>query len=440
MPSILSRLFNRKSSELLELKKINKAIPNEPPWAKEIPPLNLVANAQSGRPIYKDWSTSNAIQYGYRASTIVYSCITKLMRSASAVPWYMQQRTSDNTWEPAPDHPFNLVIKKPNPLPNYSWQNIMELITAWLYLGGNAPVFKTMVGGSEPGSIFKAHTTELWPLRPDWVTPVIDNKKGLTGYEYKPSGMLQGIISPLELMHVMFIDPANPFWGMGPLQAASKVVDTDLEAVNFNKISMQNRGVPDSAWIYKGHLSQEQLEVNRKSIRESFLGSDNARTPLVVSGAEWDWKQMGLTPIELDFLKSRKWNAEEICIVFGTSPPVIGLTSDVKYSNMQTARAMFWLDTMIPYLNNLRDAFIHSFDNEWGEDFRINYDVSSVQALQIIFADKIKVAKDIASLGVPFNDINQRLELGFQDIPGGDVGWIASNLIPADSLGGLDDE
>ena len=34
-------------------------------------------------------------------------------------------------------------------------------------------------------------------------------------------------------------------------------------------------------------------------------------------------------------------------------------------------------------------------------------------------------------MGVPFNQINQQLELGFDNIPGGDIGYLPMNLLPA---------
>ena len=33
--------------------------------------------------------------------------------------------------------------------------------------------------------------------------------------------------------------------------------------------------------------------------------------------------------------------------------------------------------------------------------------------------------------GLPFNQINQQLELGFDDIPGGDIGWLPMSMLPA---------
>jgi SPP1 gp7 family putative phage head morphogenesis protein len=43
-------------------------------------------------------------------------------------------------------------------------------------------------------------------------------------------------------------------------------------------------------------------------------------------------------------------------------------------------------------------------------------------------------AQTLFGMGVPFNQINQRLELGFDPIEGGDTGYLAANLMPANIL------
>ena len=35
-------------------------------------------------------------------------------------------------------------------------------------------------------------------------------------------------------------------------------------------------------------------------------------------------------------------------------------------------------------------------------------------------------------MGVPFNEINRTLELGFDDIEGGDVGYLPGGILPTD--------
>jgi len=395
----------------------------EPEFLKgELPQINLVPSNINKRPYWSTWSTENAVTNGYAASVFVYACVTKLMKAAASVPWVVKQKVGDS-YEPAPDHPIAKIFRSPN---NFStFQNQIETITSHLFLGGNAVVLKVRVAGKP---------AELWVIRPDYIAPVYDSTNYLTGYIYKIDGQKQ-FIPYQDIIHFLFVDPATPWWGISPMKAAMKVVDTDIESVKFNKVSLQNRGVPDGIISFNKPLAQDQYDNARENIRESYLGSDNAHTPLVLSG-EAKWQKTSQTHVELDFTGSQTWTAERICTVFGVPPAIIGINMTTALANISTARLMFWLDSVVPYLDDLKDSLNHGLASEWGTDGEvlIDYDLSQVQALFKLFMDKVDTGKGLFAMGVPFNEINQRLGLGFDEIPGGDQGWISSTTQPADTI------
>ncbi len=45
-----------------------------------------------GQPQFSEWSVERAISDGYKASTWEYACVTKIMDSASSVPWKVQEQ------------------------------------------------------------------------------------------------------------------------------------------------------------------------------------------------------------------------------------------------------------------------------------------------------------------------------------------------------------
>jgi hypothetical protein len=133
----------------------------------------------------------------------------------------------------------------------------------------------------------------------------------------------------------------------------------------------------------------------------------------------------------MDFIESRKMTREEICAIFQVPPPMVGIYDHATLANIETARKIFWLDTVIPFLEDLQSAFNLALTPEFGDDLMLEFDVSNVEAIQENYRDKIETAKSLWAMGVPFNQINQQLELGFDDIPGGDVGYLPMNMLPA---------
>lgn len=370
----------------------------------------LIASSQSGRAIWNDWSTENAIKHGLKASVWVYASCRKLAAAVSSVPWHVERRIDEETWEREPGHPIELLLKDANPY--MSGQDLMERLTYHLNLGGNGIWHMVMARGVP---------VELWPLPPDRTKPVPHPTEWISRYEYTDGDGRRRNIDPKEILHFQFVDPSNPYWGLSPLKAAARIVDTDVEAVRWNKVSLQNRAITDGVFSFEQPLTPEQWAEARRQVREQHQGADNARTPWVLGGGA-KWEPMSLTPVEMDFLESRKFSVAEIAAVFGV--PVVLLSAErTTYNNMRTARRMLWEDTVVPILTDIKEALNLALVPFWDpsrRDLRIVYDLSNVTALQESLAEKVAAARTLWAMGYPVNVINQRLEMGLPDIPGGD--------------------
>lgn len=246
---------------------------------KSVTSSQLLPNNQNNKAIFVDYETGDAITDGYKVSSYVYICVNKLMKSAASVPWQVFKKTK-NEMQRIEDHPLEQLMRRPNPY--ITGQDMMERVTSHLYLGGNALLSKIKVSNT---------TVELWPLFPDNIKPVPNKTDFIKHYEVKINGKVVSTILPEDLIHIMFIDPSTTYWGIGPFQAASKTIDTDVEAVNWNKVSLQNRCIADGVFSFDEYMTDDQWEEAREKIREQHQGSDNARTPWVL-GAGAKWQQM----------------------------------------------------------------------------------------------------------------------------------------------------
>jgi HK97 family phage portal protein len=392
----LQQRFSKKSYTFADL---------QPPWKNKTP-------------IWNDWSTETAIREGYKSSTYVYSCINAISKASASVPWKTYKKSRDGVWEEVEGHPLTELIERPNPFS--SRKDLMERMTLNLYLGGNAYFTKVRGGGV---------VAELWNLPTDAIKIMPSPTNFIDAYIYEQQGVKQRI-ETADMIHNMFIDPANPYKGMSPLQAGAKTIDTDIEAVNWNKVALQNRAITDGVFTFDQPITKDQWEEARAMVREQHQGSENARTPWIL-GAGASWQQMSLSPQEMDFIESRRFTRSEICSIFQVPPPIVGIYDDATLANIETARKIFWLDTIIPYLEDIKSCFNQGLTPEFGTDIELSYDVSNVEAIQTNFTDKLTNAKSLWSMGVPFNEINQRLELGFDEIEGGELGYLPSSVIPA---------
>jgi len=370
---------------------------------------------------FNDWTTEKAISEGLKASTYVYACIQLIARSVASVPWYVYKQKRNGDWEQIKMHPLELLIEKPTPF--HSRKDLMEGMVQHLYLGGNALFTKVRASGT---------VAELWQLPPDAIKVIPSRKQFIDHYEYNRDGVKQKF-KQTDIIHSKFNDPSNLYWGLSPLQAGARTVDSDIEAVKFQKVSLQNRAITDGIFTFEHPLTKDQWEEARSMVREQHQGIQNARTPWVL-GAGAKWTSMSLSPAEMDFLNSRKFSREEICSIFNVPPPMIGILENSTYNNIETARKIFWQDALVPLLQDIKNTLNLSLTPEFGTGITLDFDLSSVDALQTSSKEKLESAKVLFSMGVPFNDINQRLDLGFDPIEGGDMGYLPSGLMPANLM------
>ncbi|MDB4277803.1 phage portal protein [Gammaproteobacteria bacterium] len=365
---------------------------------------------------WSDWDVDKAVVDGYKSSVPVFSCIKKRADSVASIPLVVEAKVGDE-WEAVPNHPLQILLNSPNP--DMSTAELMKYMVTHLDLAGNA--FWMKVRGGAGGL-----PLELWPAKPNNITIYPGTDKLINKYLV---GCLQKEVISEDMCHFMYVNPDSFICGQSPLQAAGKAVDVDNSAQSWQKISMQNRGVPDLHVSFDSALTQDQHESATDYVEDHMTGSGNARKPLVTSKATV--KQMSMTPVEMDFMDTRRFSREEVCSVYGVPSALIAEMGAVNLANAETARKLFWLDTIIPLMDEIVDSMTQCLVSEYSEHIRITYDTSNVAALQENYSEKLDNAAKLWAMGYPTNVINQRLELGMDDIEGGDIGYIPTGVIPA---------
>lgn len=371
---------------------------------------------QQNNPQWSDWDSDKATKEGYKASAWVYRSVSLRANAVASVPWYVEVKQGKD-WVRPESHPLQTLIDSPNP--EMEQQDLMRLLVTHLDLAGNGYWAKVRQG--------QGVVLELWPMLPNEIEVIPGSEELIKAYRFRT----QTTMPAADVAHIAYVNPSSLLLGQSPLQAAAKAVDIDNAAAAFQKISMQNRGIPDGVFTTGEAMTADQFEEARRQVREQYATLGNARTPWVLGGAKWE--QMSLSPAEMDFMSTRNLTREEIGVVYGTAEMMASLASANRASAAEV-RKSFWLDTIVPLLAELRSALNQSLAREFGpsDQIRIVYDTSGVEALQTNEKEILEVVRGYWGMGVPFNQLNQKYELGFDDIEGGDVGYLPSGLLPTD--------
>jgi HK97 family phage portal protein len=120
----------------------------------------------------------------------------------------------------------------------------------------------------------------------------------------------------------------------------------------------------------------------KSQIEEQFMGIDNAGKPILLEGG-LDWKEMSLSPKDMDFIEAKHTAAREIALAFGVPPQLLGIPGDNTYSNLAESRLALWEKTIIPLIEelvmSLQKWLIPHFKKS--DILKLSYDVNNIPAL-----------------------------------------------------------
>jgi len=155
-------------------------------------------------------------------------------------------------------------------------------------------------------------------------------------------------------------------------------------ANQWNKALLDNSARPSGALVYSSkegaNLSEEQFARLKAELEEGYTGAKRAGRPLLLEGG-LDWKAMGYSPRDMDFVDGRNSAARDIALAFGVPPMLLGIPGDNTYSNYAEANRAFTRQTVLPLINRVLDAFSAWLQPRFGADLNIAIDQDRVEGL-----------------------------------------------------------
>ena len=108
-------------------------------------------------------------------------------------------------------------------------------------------------------------------------------------------------------------------------------LDLHNSAMSWNKALLDNSARPSGALVYQpkdgGNLTPEQYQRLKAELEDGYQGARRAGRPMLLEGG-LDWKAMGLTPRDMDFIEARNGAARDIALALGVPPMLLGIPGD----------------------------------------------------------------------------------------------------------------
>jgi HK97 family phage portal protein len=404
---------------------IKKAMFGQPTQFKEAPKVYVSGGAMFGGHSRKDNFKSYATE-GYQQNAIVYRCVNEIANGAASIPFKVYQ--GDIELE---QHPLISLLNRPNP--TQAGVEYFQALYSFLLLSGNSYALASIVG---------TVPTELYLLRPDRVEIEPSETAIPQAYKYKLNNEVVGryLADPLtgqsEVKHFKMWNPLDDYLGLSPLMAAAIDLDQHNMIAKHNIGLLTNGARPSGAIVFKPkddvgnptQLTDAQRQQISEDLAQRFVGQRNAGKPMFLEG-DFDWKEMGMSPRDMDFLQNKHMAAKDIALCFGVPSQLIGIPDSQTYANVQEARLALYEETIIPLAKRVESDLNEWLAPSFGDDIWVQYDIDAIPAMterrRRIYENVVSAVREGI---ISRNEARERL--GLEPITGGDEVFIAANLFP----------
>ena len=316
----------------------------------------------------------------YKKNVVANRCISLIARSAASIDWCLSCK---QTKELVAEHAILDLLHHPNPMQGGA--EFFEALYSYKIISGNVYILAIRNG---IGAIKELHL-----LRPDRVEVIPGGGNILKRYIYKVnerkiSYPVDQVTGFSDILHLKNFNPDDDWLGLSEIEFASYSIDIHNQASHWNKSLLENGARPSGAMVVKSHnnsssyLNDEQFQRLVNQLDEKFIGNKNAGRPMILEGG-LDWKEMGYSPKDMDFVETKNSAARDIALAFGIPPQLLGIKGDNTYNNMQEARLAFWEETVLPLVDCTVDALNNWFMHSFSKKFRLSYNANNISALSL---------------------------------------------------------
>lgn len=346
------------------------------------------------------------------------ACVRAIGTSVSTVPLMVQRKRKDG-WERVGREKWEVAALED--INGYqSQQDLLEATASFLALQGCYYWEKTR---NKAGRV-----TKFYGMHPAY-TKVKPGGEYIEQFIFELPDRPAVAFNPADVIFFKFFNPTDDYRGLSPLAAAREGIITDFYAQQYNKAFFKNNATPRGVLETDKGLSNRALKRLKDLWGTIYGGQNNAhKTAVLEEGLKY--KALSISPKDMEFLKLREFNREEILAVFGVYPVVLGLLKDASFANAQSQMQLFYQHTVTLYLTKIQAQLTYHMQRDMKDaDIRVKFDLTQVPALRPSIKEVLEWATPAVNSGILL--INEvRDIIGFKPVEWGDTWYANSAMIP----------
>ena len=329
-----------------------------------------IAWSYVGAPIWKPRDYDTFAKEGYSQNPVVHLCVEEIAKAVSSLPLITQNGKGEVVESP----PFaDLLIQASR---DVTFRQFLHQTVCHYLIAGNAYIeaMKTTSG----------KVTEIYSHFPNRVEVIPDERGEVAKFEYTVNGLKKEMRREFRpgqpaMAQIKRFNPLNDWYGLSALEPIARDIDIHNEASSHMMALYQNGASPSGALVLKpvknsdgGEQSAPQSVVDSamEALTSRFAGAKNAGKPMVLGG-NVDWKQLGMTPVDIGHAKNMDQSARNICSGIGY-PHILAVAGEATFNNRREAMLSFYEDTVIPVAETVLDTLNVWLLPEFAKDLRLS--------------------------------------------------------------------
>lgn len=229
------------------------------------------------------------------------------------------------------------LLNNPHPNPVFTiveW--LQQFCVSFLLRGNSYGLITSLDDAGSPAQIY-------W-MNPDAIR--VEEKNGIATYFWNEQKL-----DTATVLHIPWYPKPGSVLGLSPIQQFKANFETMAAATAFGGDWFKNSGVPKGHLKWNaGVLDEPQTRVAKTRFKAAVSGQD-----VFVSGKDWDWKPLSVSPDDAQFLATIKATATEIAAIFRVSPEDIGgeASGSLTYSTLEMNQYKFQVRALQPIFARL---------------------------------------------------------------------------------------
>ena len=355
------------------------------------------------------WNPENDDTYinkGYRYNPTIYSIVNLISKTAQTIPFQIYEVKNENDLKrykslTGSDFTANSLFKAgqiqksalvelegtelhellENPNPAQSYASWIQEIIAYGKLTGNRYIY----GISPDTGNGKSKFRELYVL-PSQVMEI--NSGGIfepvKSYTLEYNGTVR--IDADFICHIKDFNPyydgtGSHLYGMSPLKAGLRAMDTNNEAVTTGVKYLQNQTARGVLTSDEGDLTETQAKELKRKFNQTYQGSNNAGD-VIITPKKLSWVNFGLNAADLSLIEQYNASIKDLCNIYNVPVQLLNNTDSSTYNNMKEAKKALYQNAVMPELVKIREELNRWLAPRFGEKLYIDFDFSAIPELQ----------------------------------------------------------